>query len=299
MALNVLKATVLLLLLPSSSLLPGNGQSSPINSGKINLVFLGLSPNMISSPVVRLVCTERPRGLSNNAYNGALAKKGMIKALLEANNIRAVLRLLWAEKDRELKLVVLKALAQEGYAIFMLELASHIVHQSPEEALFWFMAGFIRSFQDIVSFVGTNEQSTQEICMLAAIYGRLINVKGRFTRQQATQARRAAIHFLKQSTTFPSPAWISPTPGDNALLEPQVKMQYLRSKALENLHLEDAIWDCEAVQPARHICAECGFNGSKMIRCSNCKKSWYCNRGCQSTHWGIHKQMCKPTQGGQ
>ncbi|CAH1958239.1 unnamed protein product [Acanthoscelides obtectus] len=38
-------------------------------------------------------------------------------------------------------------------------------------------------------------------------------------------------------------------------------------------------------------CAQCGKGA--IQRCSKCKKSWYCSRACQVTHWPQHKEECK------
>ncbi|XP_045460692.1 zinc finger MYND domain-containing protein 10 [Harmonia axyridis] len=37
-------------------------------------------------------------------------------------------------------------------------------------------------------------------------------------------------------------------------------------------------------------CARCGKDSTQ--RCSRCKKSWYCSRKCQVTHWQLHKELC-------
>ena len=42
----------------------------------------------------------------------------------------------------------------------------------------------------------------------------------------------------------------------------------------------------------KHCCLEtCDAEGTK--RCTRCKASWYCSRGHQNEHWGLHKQACK------
>ncbi|KAF8144349.1 hypothetical protein K438DRAFT_1874218 [Mycena galopus ATCC 62051] len=42
----------------------------------------------------------------------------------------------------------------------------------------------------------------------------------------------------------------------------------------------------------RHICASCGV--SATVRCSGCKKVWYCRKKCQEDHWGSHLVDCNP-----
>ncbi|XP_044746819.1 zinc finger MYND domain-containing protein 10 [Coccinella septempunctata] len=41
-------------------------------------------------------------------------------------------------------------------------------------------------------------------------------------------------------------------------------------------------------------CARCGKDSTQ--RCSRCKKSWYCSRKCQVTHWQQHKEDCTQVQ---
>nr|CAH7759453.1 unnamed protein product [Callosobruchus chinensis] len=41
----------------------------------------------------------------------------------------------------------------------------------------------------------------------------------------------------------------------------------------------------------RATCAQCGKGA--IQRCSKCKKSWYCSRACQVTHWPQHREECK------
>jgi MYND finger len=42
-------------------------------------------------------------------------------------------------------------------------------------------------------------------------------------------------------------------------------------------------------------CTYCGKSSEeKMPCCSRCKKQSYCSRDCQSKHWKVHKQDCKP-----
>ncbi|KAF8130951.1 hypothetical protein K438DRAFT_1885890 [Mycena galopus ATCC 62051] len=42
----------------------------------------------------------------------------------------------------------------------------------------------------------------------------------------------------------------------------------------------------------RHICASCGV--SATVRCSGCKKVWYCSKKCQEDQWGSHLVDCNP-----
>ncbi|KAF8199751.1 hypothetical protein K438DRAFT_1822419 [Mycena galopus ATCC 62051] len=46
-------------------------------------------------------------------------------------------------------------------------------------------------------------------------------------------------------------------------------------------------------------CAACGkreqldSEGPRMLRCSGCQESWYCNKACQTEAWSYHKADCK------
>lgn len=43
-------------------------------------------------------------------------------------------------------------------------------------------------------------------------------------------------------------------------------------------------------------CAQCAAPGTPGLQaCSVCKKVKYCSRGCQKSHWKIHKLYCRPT----
>jgi hypothetical protein len=48
--------------------------------------------------------------------------------------------------------------------------------------------------------------------------------------------------------------------------------------------------------PARHACAACGVgsspSGARFKKCARCKAVRYCSKGCQSTHWPVHKASC-------
>lgn len=39
------------------------------------------------------------------------------------------------------------------------------------------------------------------------------------------------------------------------------------------------------------ICAGCGKDAT--LRCSRCKKYYYCTRSCQRSHWSVHKRPCE------
>lgn len=39
-------------------------------------------------------------------------------------------------------------------------------------------------------------------------------------------------------------------------------------------------------------CTFCGSEKEKLLKCSRCKSSWYCNRECQISDWKVHKMIC-------
>lgn len=43
------------------------------------------------------------------------------------------------------------------------------------------------------------------------------------------------------------------------------------------------------------VCGNCGAAGTAetLRRCTQCKYAYYCNPGCQATHWRVHKKQCK------
>jgi hypothetical protein len=43
---------------------------------------------------------------------------------------------------------------------------------------------------------------------------------------------------------------------------------------------------------ARHLCASCGVSAS--VRCSACRKVWYCSKKCQENEWSGHLIDCYP-----
>ena len=42
------------------------------------------------------------------------------------------------------------------------------------------------------------------------------------------------------------------------------------------------------------VCANCGFEGTNLLRCSRCKLVHYCDKTCQKNHWKKHKKYCIP-----
>ncbi|KAF7351653.1 MYND-type domain-containing protein [Mycena sanguinolenta] len=45
---------------------------------------------------------------------------------------------------------------------------------------------------------------------------------------------------------------------------------------------------------SRHLCESCGV--SARVRCSACKKVWYCSKKCQESDWGGHLVNCNPNR---
>ena len=51
----------------------------------------------------------------------------------------------------------------------------------------------------------------------------------------------------------------------------------------------------ESIRPEldlRYICCHCGKEDDSMMRCSRCKKSYYCNLNCQRADWKVHRDYC-------
>ncbi|KAG8924711.1 hypothetical protein FRC02_010234 [Tulasnella sp. 418] len=46
----------------------------------------------------------------------------------------------------------------------------------------------------------------------------------------------------------------------------------------------------------RRFCGNCHFHsgddGRRLLKCSGCQTSWYCNKECQRAHWKTHKAEC-------
>ncbi len=145
MTCNWLKTTILLFTFTTSSMSPGNEVSSiaPMQS--------------IQCPALLSLLIQGPQKNAVRGYHGALSNKAMINQLLAENQIGAVLRLVWAEQDTNSRLSFLHAQAQNGYAIFMLELARNLINSKPRDALFWYFAGAIRAHQDAISCQSTAE----------------------------------------------------------------------------------------------------------------------------------------------
>lgn len=42
----------------------------------------------------------------------------------------------------------------------------------------------------------------------------------------------------------------------------------------------------------RDVCGNCGKQDENNLRCSGCRRAYYCSRECQVTHWPRHKAVC-------
>jgi hypothetical protein len=62
-------------------------------------------------------------------------------------------------------------------------------------------------------------------------------------------------------------------------------------KAAEAARAASADVDCLLLQP---ICSAC-LAKSAPLRCSRCRKVYYCDPACQRVDWERHKGRCKPT----
>jgi len=47
---------------------------------------------------------------------------------------------------------------------------------------------------------------------------------------------------------------------------------------------------------SEHVCANCNKSDDIRLRCSRCKKVWYCGVNCQKKHWKKHKKTCKKSE---
>ncbi|KDR70544.1 hypothetical protein GALMADRAFT_229943 [Galerina marginata CBS 339.88] len=43
---------------------------------------------------------------------------------------------------------------------------------------------------------------------------------------------------------------------------------------------------------ATNVCANCGKRDPKLLRCTVCRTTLYCNGDCQRAHWPVHKRTC-------
>ncbi|KAF7351496.1 MYND-type domain-containing protein [Mycena sanguinolenta] len=61
---------------------------------------------------------------------------------------------------------------------------------------------------------------------------------------------------------------------------------------LKHLDIFEPRPNAVAALSARHLCESCGE--SAAVRCSACKKVWYCSKKCQESDWGGHLVNCNP-----
>ena len=57
----------------------------------------------------------------------------------------------------------------------------------------------------------------------------------------------------------------------------------------EGLHVRTRIIDGRMIE---RVCAACGAADVKLRHCARCKSVYYCCKGCQVGHWGVHKAVC-------
>ena len=48
----------------------------------------------------------------------------------------------------------------------------------------------------------------------------------------------------------------------------------------------------DLIQKACAVCDK-GVLGEKLSKCGNCKKVYYCSKGCQLVDWQHHKSLCQ------
>lgn len=243
-------------------------------------------------PIVKLVA-QGPKELATTCYDGALANEGMISSLLQAGYVGSVVRLVWAEQNTDRKLKFLQARANEGYAIFMYEYARVLIDSHPRDALFWCFAGFVRTSQDVVCVFSDPEEASQIPGLLSGMYQQQLKILQRFSKEHIAAAINQVREYLKAQTTYPSPLWVLLGTPHTEPQRRQDEWPIFRRLAIDWTPLE------RALQNTYQVCAGCNTGGTGMQRCGWCKLVYYCDRGCQSTHWRDHKPVCKPRQGEQ
>jgi hypothetical protein len=45
--------------------------------------------------------------------------------------------------------------------------------------------------------------------------------------------------------------------------------------------------------PKCSVCSATPPTGNSLLKCGQCKSSWYCSKECQAADWKYHKQICK------
>ena len=95
-------------------------------------------------------------------------------------------------------------------------------------------------------------------------------VKGTPVRLRADAARRGII----------ADGWTLHLPGDH---EEQVCVRFEGQDSTTNLRRDEVVTLCAG---------GCGEDAPSM-RCSRCGAAFYCSKGCQGSHWQVHKKTCQ------
>lgn len=63
---------------------------------------------------------------------------------------------------------------------------------------------------------------------------------------------------------------------------------------LDNVHPgdTDAVFSSLEKKGIGYVCENCDKFSLQMMRCSVCKKAYYCNQECQRKDWQEHKKVC-------
>ena len=90
-------------------------------------------------------------------------------------------------------------------------------------------------------------------------------------------------------------ATCGPPGGDEAVsaFADRVEAAFQRKEAESAL-----LWDESGTgfeeEAATRSCAACGSTADVKLRCSRCKRVWYCSAACQRTDWRAHRGGCDP-----
>jgi len=91
---------------------------------------------------------------------------------------------------------------------------------------------------------------------------------------QINHGKHAFSEWLKGRATMR----LGGVPSSPPLPDPFVGI--IDNKALKNLALSRA-------------CARCGEQGKPLLKCSQCKRIWYCASECQAQDWPKHRETCR------
>lgn len=67
-----------------------------------------------------------------------------------------------------------------------------------------------------------------------------------------------------------------------------------KTKQIQELLAKTQLMATQAsiASPATKACSHPGCDLDGVLRCSRCKRSWYCSQACQKKDWKFHKTIC-------